>query len=34
MLTSLSHKELREYILEYILKNKMSDVNIINEINN
>ena len=34
MLKSFSHKELREHILQYIHKNKISDTNIINEIDN
>ena len=34
VLTSFSHKELREHILQYILKNKINDVDIINDIDN
>ena len=33
-LKSFSHKEIREHILQYILKNKISDTNIINEKDN
>ena len=32
MLKSFSHKELRAHILQYILKNKINDTHIINEI--
>ena len=32
ILTSFSHEELRQHILQYILKNKISDVDIINDI--
>ena len=34
VLASFSHKELREHILQYILKNKMNDVHIANDIDN
>ena len=34
MLTSFSHKELREHALSYILKNKINDVDDISDINN
>ena len=34
MLTSFSHKELRERALNYILKNKINDVDDISDINN
>ena len=34
MLRSFSHKELREHALNYILKNKISDVDDISDINN
>ena len=34
MLKSFSHKDIREHILQYILKNKISDTNIINEKDN
>ena len=34
MLKSFLHKDIREHILQYILKNKISDTNIINEIDN
>ena len=34
MLKSFLQKELREHILQYILKNKISDTNIINEKDN
>ena len=34
MLKSFSHKELRERILQYIFKNKINDVDIINDIDN
>ena len=34
MLKSFSHKELRERMLQYILKNKICDTHIINEIDN
>ena len=34
MLTSFSHKELREHILQHIIKNKISNIDIINDIDN
>ena len=34
MLTSFSHKELREHTLNYILKNKINDLDDISDINN
>ena len=34
MLTSFSHKASREHLLNYSLKNKISDVDDINDINN
>ena len=34
VLASFSHKELRERILQYILKNKINNVDIINDIDN
>ena len=34
MLISFSHKELRKHILQYILKNKIDDVEITNNIDN